>query len=84
MIKINRQLTRETGELDYRSKKPFVIQLVPGGKLLRIKTKGQRRWYTVTIAQIYHQGAMNKAIELKAEKKARREARRMERAWMQP
>ena len=79
MITVKRTITRETAEIDYRTRKPFVIQLVPGGKLLRIKTKGARRWFIVTVKQIWMQGAVNRAAELRAERKAAREAKRKER-----
>ncbi len=79
MIKVNRAVTRETGILDHRTRRPLVLQLVPGGKLVRIKVKGSRRWYAVTVGQILLQGALNKAAELRAEKKARREEQRRRR-----
>lgn len=76
MVRIERQVVRETAEVDYRTRRPFVIQLVPGGRLVRIKVKGYRHWFTVTIKQIWLQGAMNRAAELRAEKIARRKDRR--------
>ncbi len=76
MIEVKRPVTRVTTEIDYRTRKPLVIQLVPGGKLVRIKVKGERNWFTVTMKQLYMLGASNRASEIKAEKKARREERK--------
>lgn len=79
MIRVNRSVTRETAEVDYRTGKPLVIRLCQGGRLVKIKPKGSRTWYSVTVKQVYMMGAKNKAAEIRAEKKARREARRKER-----
>jgi hypothetical protein len=76
VIEVTRDVTRQTSEYDHRTRKPLVIRLVEGGKLVRLKVKGTRRWYTVTVKQIWLQGALNRAAELRAEKKARREARK--------
>ena len=75
MIRVNRPVVREMGETDYRTRQPFVLRLEVGGRLVKIKTKGSRKWYTVTLKQIWMLGAANRAAEIKAEKKARREAR---------
>ena len=80
MIEVKRSVVRQTCEIDYRTRKPLVIRLVQGGRLVAIKVKGSRTWYYVTVKQLYYQGALNKAAELRAEKKARRMARREQRA----
>lgn len=46
--KLNRRVVRETTEIDHRKHKPLVILLEEGGKLVKIKVKGERRWYTLT------------------------------------
>lgn len=79
MIKVTRQVTREMGERDYRTRKPFVLQLEKGGLLVRIKPKGARTWYTVTVKQIYMMGAANRAAQIKAERKEARERKKKER-----
>ena len=72
----SRGVVRVTNERDHRSGKPLVIALMPGGRLLRIKVKGARRWYVVTVKQVWYQGALNRAAEIRAEKAARRRARK--------
>lgn len=72
MITVNRPVTRQMSEVDYRTRQPFVLQLVPGGRLVRIKTKGSRTWYTVTIQQIWQAGARNRLIEVRQAKDRRR------------
>ncbi len=79
MIEVTRALTRQLGETDYRRKKPYVLQLVPGGKLIRIKVKGERTWYTCSVKQIFQLAVNNRAAELRALKREKREQRRKER-----
>lgn len=79
MIGLKRPVVRETTEYDYRTKKPFVIRLEIGGKLVKIKVKGSRSWYTVPVKQIWVMGAANEAVRVREEKQARREAKRRER-----
>jgi hypothetical protein len=76
MVKVDRAVVRETAEIDYRTRKPFVLMLVPGGRLLKIKVKGSRSWFTVTVKQVWQAGAQNRAVELRAEKAARRKERK--------
>ena len=76
MIRVNRPVVRETGHTDYRTRKPYVIRLEVGGRLVRVKVKGQRKWYTVTVEQIVAMGAMNLVQQKRAERKARRQARK--------
>jgi hypothetical protein len=60
VIRVSRTLTRELSTVDYRTRKPMVIQLVEGGRLLRIKAKGARQWYTVPFEAIWHLGAQRR------------------------
>jgi hypothetical protein len=69
-----RAVTRETGET-YQGR-PLIIRLEAGGRLVRIRQKGRRVSYTVTIQQIWMQGARNKAADLVREKAERRAARK--------
>jgi hypothetical protein len=45
--------------------------LAEGGKILRIRPKGTRRWYSVTYADIYRLAVRGRAAELRAEKSRR-------------
>jgi hypothetical protein len=74
MITLKRNVTRETNLIDYRTRKPIVIQLVEGGDIVRIKAKGARTWYSVTYQQIWVLGAQNRAAEIRAERKAKKKA----------
>jgi hypothetical protein len=76
MIGLTRRLTRQSDAIDRRSGRPYVIQLEAGGKLVRIKLKGCRLWYTVTVEQLFLEGARNAAAEIRAERFQRRMARR--------
>jgi hypothetical protein len=71
---------RETSEIHGPSLKPFVIKINEGGKTVSIKIKGKRTWFTVTVKQIWTMGAWNRAAEIKAERKAAREAKKRARA----
>jgi len=79
MIPVNRAVVRQLGEVDRQAKKPYVLRLEPGGKLIRIKIKGQRRWFTVTVSQLWYLGAANRAAEIRADQwlSAERAAARM-------
>lgn len=72
-----RGVRRETNVPDTTrgGRRPFVVLLEVGGKLVRIKPKGTRRWYTVDYASIYRLAVKIRVAELTAEKKARRKAR---------
>ena len=63
MIKVTKNLFRETSEVDPRTSRPIVLQLVEGGKLVKLKLKGERTWYTVTVKQLWMLGAQNRASE---------------------
>lgn len=71
-----RPVTRETRTLDpCKRRKPLVVRLEVGGRLLRIKAKGDRRWYAVPFEEIYRLGLRIRAQELRAEKAARKKNR---------
>lgn len=71
-----RPVVRETTCLDHRTSKPIVIRLETGGKLVRLKVKGERTVYTVTVAQLWRLGAENKLKEQRLEREARKRERR--------
>jgi hypothetical protein len=77
MITCTRTLTRELGVRELaRARRPLVVELRAGGVELRIKTKGSRTWYTVPWIAVWTLGAQIEAARRKADKEARREARR--------
>ena len=73
-----RPVRRETRAIDTTKggRRPLVIMLEVGGKFVRIKPKGTRTWFTVDYESIYRLGLHNKFQEIKAAKKARKEARK--------
>lgn len=79
MITLTRPVTRLSGCRDHRGKQ-LVIRLEEGGTLVRIRTKGSRLWYTVSVQQIWRQAAMNRLGEVREERKQKRIARRAARA----
>lgn len=75
-----RGVRRETSTLDpIKRRRVLVVMLEQGGRLLRIKVKGDRRWYAVPFDEIYRMGCRIRAQEIRQAradaKKARREAR---------
>ena len=46
MTKVTRPVRRETG-YSYRGR-PIMLLLEEGGKLIRLREKGRRRWFTIT------------------------------------
>jgi hypothetical protein len=51
----NRPVKRETRCIDTTrsGRRPLVVLLEVGGRLLRIKPKGTRRWYAVPYEEVY-------------------------------
>lgn len=74
MTGLDRPITRETMTIDTTrsGRRVFVVRLEAGGKLLRIRPKGTRRWYSIDFASIYRAAVKIRAEELRAEKKNRR------------
>ena len=79
MIKVTRRVTRETAEVDGRTGQPVIVSLEPGGRLIRLRAKGSRTYYTVTIRQAWVMGAHNAAQDLKRRKSEAKEQRKQER-----
>jgi hypothetical protein len=72
----SRPVRRETRAIDpVMRRKNLIVLLELGGRVLRIRCKGDRRWYTVPYEEIYRIGCRLRAQELKAEKAERRRAR---------
>jgi len=76
VTKLTRAVVREVAEIDTRTRKPLVIRLEEGGKLIRIRAKGDRMWYTASIRQLFNLGAQNRANEIKSEREKRRAERK--------
>jgi hypothetical protein len=74
MTGLQRRVRRETREL-HRGRL-IVIELAEGGRIVRVKEKGKRLWYSVTYSQILYAGAANRAAEIRAEKRKQRELKK--------
>jgi hypothetical protein len=74
----NRPVVRETRALDTTrsGRRPLVVKLETGGRVVRIKPKGTRQWYTVPYEELYRVGVRIRAVEIRNEKAERRAARR--------
>lgn len=70
--KLTRAVKRETAEIIPTTRRPLIIELCEGGRIVRIREKGRRTFYTVTYRQIWVEGARNAAHALKLAKAARR------------
>lgn len=77
VTKLNRPVTRET-TFRYQGR-AIIVRLEEGGKVIRVKSKGRRQWYTATVEQLFWIACRNFAAEIKAAKKKAREERRKER-----
>jgi len=75
MTKVTRPVRRETG-YSYRGR-PIMLLLEEGGKLIRLREKGRRRWFTISIETVFWLAVRT---ETEAEKQRRREERRQKRA----
>lgn len=53
--------------------RPILVLLEEGGRLIRLRAKGTRTWYTITVEQAYWAGVHNAAQE---QRRLREEARR--------
>lgn len=60
--------------------RPIIVRLEEGGKLLRLRQKGLRRWHTIGIERVFWSAVQLTAALAKAEKRRLREERRKERA----
>lgn len=66
MTKLTTPIRRESSAVDRG--KPIIIQLEPP-QLIRLKRKGDRDWYTVTVQTVYEYAALMEANnKLKARK----------------
>ena len=69
MTKLNKKVTRETGAV--LRHRPLIIQIEPPD-IIRVKEKGRRTWYVVSVENIYTLGALKMAAQVRAEKKKAR------------
>lgn len=76
VTKLTRAVERQTAEVDQRTRRPIIIRLEAGGRILKLRAKGSRGHYVVTVAQLWLLGAKNRAVELRLEKEQKRKARR--------
>ncbi len=80
MTGLTRRVVRETNVPDSTKggRRPLCVMLEEGGRILRIKPKGLRTWYEVPYAALYTLAIRIRAVAIKAEKKAAKEAKRKE------
>lgn len=88
MTGLERPVVRRTAEIDHVTRKPFVVRLESGGRLVKVKTFGSRTWFSVTVKQLYqlavqtavNERARQKRLEREARRKVTRERHRVERS----
>ena len=75
-IPIRHAVKRRTGVV-HHSGKPIVVELVEGGKIVRMWLKGDRKKLTLTYQQMWVLASHNAALEARqAKARAREEKRR--------
>ena len=76
--KLNRRVVRETGVIDYRRRKPLMIELMEGGHRMRLWIKGDRKIkYLIPLHLVFQAAVRLKVREDKeAKAKARQERKR--------
>jgi hypothetical protein len=72
-----RRVIRLTNVIDTTraGRRPLVVMLEIGGKLIRFRPLGTRRWYTLSIAVGWQKALTDAARDAAAEKLARKKAR---------
>jgi hypothetical protein len=76
MIRCNRRVVREMGEIDPRTRHPIVMILEAGGRLVSLRAKGSRKCYQVAVKDIWILGAKIMAQTEKLAKIAKRKERK--------
>lgn len=74
----SKSVTRET-KATYQGR-PIIVRLEAGGRLIRVKQKGQRKWHTATVEQLFFAAAKNTAVEIKRLKDEAKKERKKQRA----
>ena len=76
--KLNRRVVRETAVIDYRRRKPLMIELMEGGHRMRLWIKGDRKVkYLIPIQLVFQEAVRLKVREDKeAKAKAQQERKR--------
>jgi hypothetical protein len=76
MTGLDRAICRETNVIDTTrgGRRRLIVKLEAGGRLLRIRPKGTRRWYDIDFASIYRMAVMAHAKSVLAQKKEARAA----------
>lgn len=59
------------------SGQPLVILIEEGGAMIRVKPRRQRSWYSCSLKQLWRLAVQNRADEIKAERIAKRKAKRL-------
>lgn len=75
--KLTRRVVRETG--CRHQGRTILILLEVGGRVVRVKQKGRRKWYSTTVEAIYWQAVKNESAAIKAAKALKRLERQRER-----
>lgn len=80
MTGLDRPVTRETSTIDGTrgGRRYLIVRLEEGGRVLKIRPKGTRRWFALDYNTIYQQAIRAYARDLAARKKEEREAKRKE------
>lgn len=65
MTNLDRPVTRETRAIDTTrsGNRPLIVMLEAGGRIVRIRPKGTKRWYSVPYEAIYTLAIHTKAQE---------------------
>ncbi len=72
--KLTRRVIRETSTV--AGARPIMLMLEVGGRVIRLKEKGRRRWFTVDIGSVFRLAVR---AELGADKLKRRQERQAKR-----
>lgn len=75
MTDLTKRVRRVSNVIDTMNggRRPILIELTEGGKMIRLKPKGLRHWFAIDIYSVYRMAAM---AEAKALVKAKKEARK--------
>jgi hypothetical protein len=76
MTRVTKALTRECDAIEPRTCRPYIVRLEAGGRLIRIKLKGCRLWYTIGIEDLFLLGAKIFAAGQREDTLARQQARK--------
>ncbi len=74
----HRAVRRETNTIDHTrgGRRLLIVKLEVGGKIVRMKPKGTRKWFSIDYSSIYRLAVMAHARQAMAERKAAKAERR--------